>query len=627
MTVYVVSAFEERRERILDQLERRGKIAPADITIVEAPRGVEAAALGWSACRRWRDPQRKRLLTWGEMACQAGHAEAWRRIVESGDGYVVEDDADILAPLASATVRGDLTRLAWVDLEDPNPVEDGLRRAVHHYWDTAYWITREAAARLLDALRPGAVIPSDEFVTYHGGRNPNVKARHEQAPCLGLETWTLPQPIAAPSGKWASGTENGPSAFALETFVFATEPKRAQAAVEAYGQLGYTPVILGAGQPHWDTSGPGCGAKLRLLQDALEAQEGQDNLQHRVILAVDGYDTLPVRDADEALLRFAELDADIVLAGERTCWPPDKERQRRLDEFHAASKHPEAPFRYPNSGVICGFRQDVLAALQGSPHSEQSDDQQWWQERLPASSPPWRVDSEGYLSLCLNHAGAGRRKGWPYSPATRCYPAILHGNGGANMQLAAPTAYRQPLLAEGAFEWIELADGILGMPFLDPDARRWIAAEAERLDSLWKPLPGDNVPGDELRLNVLDLALRDWLEKTLSERLPPIVEQRWKPARWPLSKTGGVKDAFLIRYSAEGQASIRLHEDRSYFSCSVRLRTACAGGELYFPRQNFNDALVPSGWLLLWPSRITHPHQVLPVSKGRRVSLVVWTKE
>ena len=167
-----------------------------------------------------------------------------------------------------------------------------------------------------------------------------------------------------------------------------------------------------------------------------------------------------------------------------------------------------------------------------------------------------------------------------------------------------------------------MADGILGMPFLDQETCTRLCAVAELVDSLWQPLPGDNVPGDELRLKRLDLALWDWLGATLKDKLGPNINARWRPALWH-----DLSDAFLIRFSPDKQPSLRLHEDISYLSCSVRLRRSCCGGELIFPRQNFSDGLIPDGWLLVWPSRITHPHQVLPVRKGKRISQVVWTSE
>ena len=84
---------------------------------------------------------------------------------------------------------------------------------------------------------------------------------------------------------------------------------------------------------------------------------------------------------------------------------------------------------------------------------------------------------------------------------------------------------------------------------------------------------------------------------------------------------------FLIRYSKDRQGQIGLHNDRSFFSCSIVLRKACCGGELTFPRQGYKDADIAVGWLLVWPAPITHPHMVQAVERGQRVSMVVWTED
>ena len=94
----------------------------------------------------------------------------------------------------------------------------------------------------------------------------------------------------------------------------------------------------------------------------------------------------------------------------------------------------------------------------------------------------------------------------------------------------------------------------------------------------------------------------------------------WHPAEWK-----DPSDMFLIRYSPERQTYIRLHNDRSLLSISVKLIEAREGGVLTFPRQGFNDRDIPVGDAILWPSQVTHPHTVTPVKKGKRVSLVVWT--
>ena len=606
--VYVIHAFPERREALEFELREHGKVPLESVRWVNAPRGrgVEVRSEKLRACRRWRDPQAKRLLTWGELACFAGHRTAWSRIAADSapGGFVLEDDARILAALAEAPLRGELTYLGGKFLDEPGDPVEGLLRAPYTYWTIGYWVSREAAARLVEAVNPQAVLPADEYVPFHCRRNPNVDAvRHEQKPPLGLDAWALPEWIVEPSERFGSGTEESASCFTLDTYVFATDAARAAESVEAYRDLGYRPRVLGAGEPGWDTSGPAGIDKLRWLRKELE----NGDLDHSVILAADGYGTLPVVHADELLKRFAEMDADLVISGERTCWP-DVSLAPDLDRFHAASPLPEAPYRYPCSGLFAGFAADLQCVLRAGTDSATKDDQFYLQRRMlddgiAGDERRWRVDGEAYLfqSIARSEDDIERRGGHPFNHATQCHPAIVHANGVSEMDLARPLAYREPKLAEDVGEWMEVAAAVPG---------------------LWQPLPGDKVPGDELRIKRLDGLLWDGLVTALGDHLAPVVAARWRPSTWK-----DPCDAFLIRYTPERQPSIRLHEDISFFSCSIRLRKACAGGELHFPRQNFADSLVPDGWLLCWPARITHPHQVRPVRKGARVSLVVWTPE
>ncbi len=263
--VYVINAFAERREALEFELREHGKAAMEDVRWVDAPRGVEVRSEKLRACRRWRDPHARRLLTWGELACFAGHRTAWIRIAAGSapGGFVLEDDARILAPLAEAPLRGDMTYLGGKFLDEPGDPVEGLLQAPYIYWTIGYWLSREAAARLAEAVNPQAVLPADEYVPFHYGRNPNVDAaRHDQRPPLGLEAWALPEWIVEPSGRYGSGTEQSPPAFDLDTRVFATDTGRAAEALQAYGKLDYRPQVLGAGEEGWDTSKPGGIRKL-----------------------------------------------------------------------------------------------------------------------------------------------------------------------------------------------------------------------------------------------------------------------------------------------------------------------------------------------------------------------------
>ena len=137
----------------------------------------------------------------------------------------------------------------------------------------------------------------------------------------------------------------------------------------------------------------------------------------------------------------------------------------------------------------------------------------------------------------------------------------------------------------------------------------------------WSPLKGDDVPGDELRIREICQTTHNKLAAMINEHMKSITAKRWYPVDWK-----PVSDLFFIRYSVDKQPSLRLHNDISYFSGSIRLEKAKEGGRLVFPRQNVNDEDVKNGELLMWPSRITHPHKVTPVTRGSRLSIVVWTK-
>ena len=655
--IIVVSAFPERREALAWQLERAGH-DPAAAQWIEAPRGAEVLSTHprYRACHRWLDPLERRPLTCGELACYAGHRDAWARVAELDRPCVVlEDDAELLAPLDRHGFRGEACYLGGRMMREPSVVADGWRSADYVYHCVAIRYTPWAARQLLEATDGRPALPVDEILpwhcAYHG--NPSIRpALHGVAGRAGIEAWAVPEWIVAQSGDFR-GTETGDSPVELRTLVPASDPERARETretVEAYRAMGYAPREIGAGRETWDTGGPGGGPKLRWLLEAVREMPPD-----AWALCVDGHDTLPCVGPDEALRRILELDADIVLGGESNFWPPPLgggggALRERLDARHASGPTPDAPHRYPNSGVVAGTAAALRAALESDPRVAEGrvrDDQAWWQARAADAASDRhdgiegiRVDAEGYLSMQAHGAEASRRNGRPYDAGTRCYPAIAHANGpasmdavrplpalhggadpGADADAAAAAAWREVAHPQ-AGDWLEVASGILAMPFLQPAFCARLLASADRVPSLWQALDGDPVPGDELRVRALDRAAHEMLEALLERVARPALEARWRPATW-----SGLKDLFLIRYQRDRQGDIGLHCDRSHFSCSVVLRRACDGGELAFPRQSWTDADIGAGWLLAWPAPITHPHMVHPVRRGKRVSLVAWTGE
>ena len=631
--IYVINGVPERREAIEFEITQHGMIPPDQIHWISSqPQSNEILNQSlFSACRTWRDPNTRHLQTAGGMSCTIGHIMAWEHICASDREYghiVLEDDAEILAPLDLTTQAAGLVYLGAKLLGEPEYARyNGEKKtfpAPYVYWTVGYQITRSTAQKLLNSVCEQDMIPTDEFIPYHYGQNPNVdEVYHNQKPSARIKASCLKNFIVKPSGRWESSTANSPPAFMLTVFVFATDLEKASSTIQAYQDLGYHIEVIGEGKAGWDTSGPAGAQKLIWLSEALNKIPSW-KLRHMIILVSDGYDTLPLVSPDNLIARFEEMNTPILISGEANCWP-----NQALKEKFPIPRQPRwgdsGDYIFPCSGLFMGFGQSILKQLILCSTTTGIDDQEILQIQIGrdvVSAGQWRVDEEAYLFQNLNNASEDitiKENGAWYNHRTKCFPAVLHANGPSSFEDFKPQA--PEFKYDPTMSVLEVADGILSIPFFSAEECVRLIAETKESSS-WAPLPGDNVPGDELRIKTHQAAMFDSIEVELKKRLEDVIRQRWNPCEWK-----SVKDLFLIRYSRKTQPSIRLHEDRSYFSCSIVLRRACDGGDLYFPRQRYNDRLVEVGTLLVWPSRVTHPHCVSPVKKGSRISMVVWTKE
>ena len=628
---YVVSAFPERREALAREMRSAG-LCPI---VLEAPlgRAVEKTDPDLRAHPLWRDPAEKRLMTWGELACFAGHRKAWRAVAESGcrGAVILEDDARFAAqPLSGdhfklpQDMTLDVLLLGSCEQRARQRGRPGARefdgRAIHEapysYWAVGYYVTDEAARKLADAADSGAAraIPVDEWLPWHCGELPAELDPGGLPDSAGLNCWSVDTPVVAPAGL-PSGTEAGGCAFALKTAVFATDSARAARTLDAYAMLGHDVSVLGEGEPPWDTSREGGRPKLEWLRDWL-----RDQPANAIVLASDGYDVEPSADAEvEVVLeRYARMGRPLVVGGEARCWP-ERGLRERLDALPAADGE-QAAYRYPCSGLLAGDAGTLADELDAMLADEREADDQALVQRAALERPErWRVDREARL---FGHAGgaeadydAGRNM------RTGHAPLILHRNGPRKKRGSLP-GWQQPRLSLGPVR--ELEPGGSGIHARRVLSARDAAEMAGYLDSLdgWQPLEGDSVPGDELRLASLSEGLRARWAEALEAAWNGWLANAWAPAR-----PGRTRDLFAIRYSAGGQAGIEPHCDASWFSGSLVLRRAERGGLLRWERQGADDGALEPGMMAVWPAPITHPHGVTAVESGQRVSLVWWTEK
>jgi hypothetical protein len=94
---------------------------------------------------------------------------------------------------------------------------------------------------------------------------------------------------------------------------------------------------------------------------------------------------------------------------------------------------------------------------------------------------------------------------------------------------------------------------------------------------------------------------------------------------WPHTVIGGWQSPFILKYSVDGKRELRPHHDMSAISFNIKLNDGYQGGYLEFPRQEFSNKDVPIGHLIMWPSCVTHYHQVPPIQSGVKYSVTGWT--
>lgn len=163
-----------------------------------------------------------------------------------------------------------------------------------------------------------------------------------------------------------------------------------------------------------------------------------------------------------------------------------------------------------------------------------------------------------------------------------------------------------------------VASEIVRMPFWTPDFCDTVIRAAQAAGGFAQH-DDDPVPGHEISLAAIAPRLFEAVERDVGIRLWPALRQ-W----WPLVDYHGLRDAFVIRYSIGEQEELRLHHDVAQVSASIKLNEEYEGARLEFPRQEFSNAEVPVGDILVWPSLVTHPHTSTRLTRGVKYSLTIW---
>lgn len=600
----------------------------------------ELRSLGWYPDMNWRDPLLKRSLTTTEIGCLISHYNCWKRIVDSGrPGIIFEDDIELIRPLyldryADLMQRYELLYLGYREMS-PTTVKvlGDIQIPSYPYLLSSYCLTPSGAQKLIDTHIRNVAIPVDELVPLmigydHKNNESATKNMHAHVEAYKQYNKISAVALVDPDVKQLSRSVLGSDIEsgnkmneAVHLITVATDEEKARMLFTSAERLNIKiknlgkDVVWGGGDM---AAGPGGGQKINLVKQYLSGVDDGS-----VVVFVDGYDVILNDDLATVVERYKDMDADVVFAAEKICWPDTS----IAEQF----PKPHTEYRYLNSGVYVGTGA-ALRKLFSEDIKDHEDDQLYAQKRFLAQQDlgvKAILDVENYIFQCI--AGTGndvvvKSNRQLLNTATRCCPCILHGNGGgADKKRFLDIATTLGISAD-QINFLPTGDSlhtvgpeIVEIDFMTPAECKRLIDKAERYGK-WESMYGDKFPGQELRIRVLDINLFDKLEKHFVDHINPAIEKYW----WPLQMYG-LRDAFIIKYTPETQKSLRCHHDASLVSTIVYLNDDYTGGDTYFPRQKFSTEGTQVGKMVLWPGQVTHGHEGREVTSGSKYALVIWT--
>ena len=565
-------------------------------------------SLGFDVNHDWIDPLLNTPLTKGEVGCFLSHWEIWKKCVEMNEPVMVlEDDARITDRFSMEEIEQYLQTysflyLGWKEMKTSVPIDGVVVEPVYPYWTLAYVITPESAKILMNESIATSIIPVDEYL-------PTMMDKLNVA---GYE-----QNVFTPVSRNEFGSDVLSNSrydnfidFKLYAVTVATEESKAYKLFNSAKHQSAEIINIGKGV-EWGggvmEKGHGGGQKINLVREFIADKKDSD-----VLLFLDGYDTFLSDSLEEISYRYTEFSERAIFSSERFCWPDERLSQ----ELKKRNENQKTPYQYLNSGTYIARIGD-LKKLFSAPIKDNSDDQLYVQLQYLTGEHDIALDVEGYIFLC-HEPEAYQNRGQLYNPITGCYTCVYHGNGGESAKNKLASIYNDfyGLTYIPTKKYDILSDDILLIDFMTEDMCENMISLSEK--KTFESLSYDKVKGQELRLK--EIELWDELEKHWMKSVYDIVYEYWNPCH-----IYGLRDAFLIKYEMNKQRELRLHNDASLITGSVKLNDDYTGGELYFPRQKFSNKDIPIGKCILFPGQVTHGHTSQEITSGTKYSLTIWS--
>ena len=562
---------------------------------------------GFDTNHDWIDPLLNTPLTKGEVGCFLSHWHIWNKCIEKNETMLVlEDDAILTEEFDIEEISQlpyDFVYLGWKEMEESEEIDGKLVKPVYPYWTLAYMIRPEAARVLVNDVIKCNIIPVDEYL-------PTKLAEINVAGYKNNVVIPISR-VDGGSDVLAKSRYDYFLDFNTYACTVATDESKAEKLLKSAKIQNSTFINLGD-KTTWKggvmEAGKGGGQKINLVREFIKDKKDSD-----VIVFFDGYDTFLSDSIEEITYRFMEFSERAIFSSERFCWPDES----LADSMIALNSNKSTPYQYLNSGTYVARIGELKKILKKRIKND-SDDQLYVQKEFLSEKHSIALDVEGYIFTCYEPQ-MQVRKGKLYNPITRCYTCAYHGNGGDKQKELMRELYHHvySLSYIPTRKYDILSDDILLIDFMSEDMCQNMISLAEKRQ--FHILEGDKVPAQELRLREIEQweKLKDHWMSTVYD----IVYDYWYPCHMY-----GLRDAFIIKYEMDKQRELRVHNDASLITGSVKLNDDYQGGMLVFPRQDFHNNDIPIGKCLLFPGQVTHGHLSAPIVNGTKYSLTIWSQ-
>ena len=621
MKTVVITLPDSKDRYELFKKTNKNKVYPEVFDKCFVGRDLDYAALKklrFDTDHNWIDPILKTPLTSGEVGCFLSHYHVWRECIRiDAPILVLEDDGIVGDDFSYDEIRRILNDgynflyLGWKEMDEDQEkpiVNEKYVVPIYPYWTLAYVVTPEAAKILCNKEIEQNIIPVDEYL-------PRMMSK--------LNPLAYKENSIEPQSRSVVGTECHPTDrysffldFDIHPITIGTDESKTSKIIASGIQNGIKFKNIGAGV-EWNggsMKSTGGGQKINLIREYIKELP-----DHDVLFFCDGYDTFVVTELDEIIRRYLDFSHSIVFASERICWPNEELATQIIKTNKGITPYTDTPYKYLNSGLFVGTVKELRSILQDV--DDASDDQLYYQEAYLSGHYDMALDLECYIFQCSDPVVTVKEEQM-FNPITRCFNCVYHGNGGDSEKQQFEILYKQfydktPMLYIKTTDYEVIDDDMIMMDFLTPEKCQEMIKLAE--DQEFHCHYADNVPSQDLRLK--EIGLWNELEKHWNKTVYDVVYKYWEPCHMY-----GLRDAFIIKYTMDGQKSLRLHNDASMVTGSVKLNDDYTGGVLKFPRQGITNEDIPIGKLILFPGQCTHGHTSTELLSGTKYSLTIWSQ-